>query len=149
MCKKIILKNRFLYKISKPKQYLISFSLIIFVSVICFLLSYLIGYKIVALILLLTVSLVAMFFDIMPVLFSAILSALIWDYFFIPPIFTFSIGEIEDKMMYLTFIFIGIMSGYLAKKTKNKERKSKIITQNSIFEIILTSKKIMALTIKK
>ncbi len=118
------MKNRFLYKISKPKQYLISFSLIIFVSVICFLLSYLIGYKIVALILLLTVSLVAMFFDIMPVLFSAILSALIWDYFFIPPRFTFTIGNAEDMLMFAMYFIIALVNAVLTNKIRQIEKEA-------------------------
>lgn len=48
----------------------------------CFFLADLIGYRVVALLLLMEVSIVAMLFDILPVLISAALSALIWNFLF-------------------------------------------------------------------
>ena len=45
--------------------------------------EHLIGYRVVALLLLMTVSVIAMLFDIIPVLLSAVLSAAIWNFFFI------------------------------------------------------------------
>jgi len=87
--------NLILHKISTPKQYLYGIALVISVSCICFSLSSVIGYKVVALILLATVSFTAMFFEILPVLCITLLSALIWDFFFIPPRFTFTVGDTE------------------------------------------------------
>jgi two-component system sensor histidine kinase KdpD len=55
-------------------QYLISALLVGLTSVGCFLSVDLIGYQVVALILLLVVSLLAMLFDILPVLVAALLS---------------------------------------------------------------------------
>ncbi|MDQ3395353.1 MAG: DUF4118 domain-containing protein, partial [Bacteroidota bacterium] len=75
------------YKITN--QYFISISLIILVSVISFFSVEYTGYRVVALLLLLVVSILAMLFDIFPVLLTAFLSALIWNFFFIPPILTF------------------------------------------------------------
>jgi two-component system sensor histidine kinase KdpD len=68
--------------ISSKMEYLISAGCICVVAGICFLLSRYIGPEVVAFILLLVLSLIAMFFDILPVLLAATLSALIWDYFF-------------------------------------------------------------------
>ena len=95
-----------------------------FVSVICYLLSYLIGYKIVALLLLVTVSLLAMFFDLFPVLFAAILSALVWDYFFIPPRFTFTIGNAEDMLMFAMYFIIALVNAVLTYKIKQIEKEA-------------------------
>ena len=67
------------------------------------------GYRAVALVLLVSVSLLAIFFDILPVLFAALLSALVWDFFFIPPRFTFSVGNTEDGLMLLMYFLIALL----------------------------------------
>ena len=72
------------------------------VSLLCFLIKDTINYRIAALILLLTVSVVAMLFDIFPVLLAAFLSALIWNFLFIEPQFTFAIRSTEDFLMFLS-----------------------------------------------
>lgn len=114
----------FLHKrISKSKQYLISIALVILVSAVCYSLSYLIGYKVVALILLVSVSLIAMFFDFLPVIFSALLSALIWDYFFIPPKYTFHINDTEDALMLLMYFFIAMVNAVLTYKIRQIEKR--------------------------
>lgn len=72
-------------RLSKPQQYIYSIVLIVSVSAICLALEEFIGYRVVAFILLLAVSALAVLFDILPVLVSAALSAFIWDFFFITP----------------------------------------------------------------
>jgi two-component system sensor histidine kinase KdpD len=74
-----------LNKLNRERQYLYSIATVLIVSAICFGLSAVLGHRVVALILLLTVSLLAITFDILPVLVSAALSAFIWDVLFIPP----------------------------------------------------------------
>ncbi|MGL6069260.1 MAG: DUF4118 domain-containing protein, partial [Sediminibacterium sp.] len=54
------------------------------------------SYRAVALVLLFGVSAIAMLFDIMPVCISAVISAFAWNFFFIPPTFTFHIAKGED-----------------------------------------------------
>lgn len=82
-------------------QYLIGFGLITLIAVIAYSSVDLTGYKVVALILLLAVSILAMIFDIWPVVTSAIYSALIWNFFFIPPLFNFTIDTPEDALLFL------------------------------------------------
>ncbi|MBL7935432.1 MAG: DUF4118 domain-containing protein, partial [Bacteroidia bacterium] len=94
------MSNFLLHKFSKKQQYVLSIILIIVVSAISFLLSNFLGYKVVAFILLVTVSLIAMFFDIGPVLLAAFLSAVVWDYFFIPPRFTFAIQGTDNVILF-------------------------------------------------
>ncbi len=110
-------------KISILYQHLISFGAIITVSTICYLSTELIGYKIVALILLMTVSVRAMLFDILPVLLSAILSALIWNFFFIPPVFTFHIENLEDLTMFFQYFLIAMVHVVLTYKIRKSEQK--------------------------
>ena len=66
---------------NKQRQYFISIGLVLMVAIICYFISPFLGYRVVALILLLTVSLIAISFDILPVLVSATLSAFIWVFF--------------------------------------------------------------------
>lgn len=112
-------------KYSPRYQYLISIALVLLVSTACYFSSYFIGYKTVALILLMTVSIVAMLFDILPVLSAAILSALIWNFFFIPPILTFHIHNAEDLLMFLLYFFIALVNAVLTFKIREAENKAR------------------------
>src|SRR6185436_20970285 len=110
-------------KATKTQQYLISVLLIIVVAAICFSLSQYIGYHVVALLLLVTVSFIAMFFDIFPVLLAALLSAFIWDVFFIPPRFTLSVGSTEDALFLAMYFVIACVNAALTFKIRQIEKK--------------------------
>ncbi|MBK7435001.1 MAG: DUF4118 domain-containing protein [Chitinophagaceae bacterium] len=115
----------FINTISKPKQYFFSILLITLVSFTSYLLSPLMGYRVVAFILLLTVSMLAMFFDILPVLISAVISALVWNFFFIPPHFTFSIGSTEDFILFLMYFVIALVNAVLTYKIRLVEKQAR------------------------
>jgi two-component system, OmpR family, sensor histidine kinase KdpD len=110
---------------SRRNQYLISVLLIVLTAAVCFLLTDFIGYTAVALILLLAVSLSAILFDILPVMLSALLSALIWNFFFIPPILTFHIGTAEDGLMFLMYFVIASINAVLTYKFREFEQKER------------------------
>lgn len=112
-------------KYSPIYQYLISIALVLLTSIACYFGSKVIGYKTVALILLVTVSIVAMLFDILPVLSAAVLSALIWNFFFIPPILTFHIDNTEDLLMFLLYFFIALVNAVLTFKIRKEEKKAR------------------------
>ena len=88
----------------------------------CFILPDIFDYRIVALILLVCVSLIAMFFQMLPVLFSACLSALVWNYFFIAPRFTFHIEHAEDVLMFLMYFVIALVNAVLTSKIRAMEK---------------------------
>ncbi|MDB5199794.1 MAG: histidine kinase [Chitinophagaceae bacterium] len=112
----------FINKVSKATQVLISCSLVCFISALCYSMSKYLDYKIVAFILLLTVSIVAVLFDIIPVFITAILSALIWDYFFIPPHFTLQVGSTEDSILLLMYFVIALVNAALTYKIRQIEK---------------------------
>jgi two-component system sensor histidine kinase KdpD len=93
-------------------------------SSICFLFIEVIGYQSVALILMFVVSVLAILFDIIPVLISSILSALIWNFFFIPPVFTFHIGTTTDNLMFLMYFVIALINAALTFKIREFEKKA-------------------------
>src|SRR4051812_17669864 len=96
--------NKFLFNtIDKTKQYFVSIAIIIAIAALCFVFSDFMGYTVAALVLLVTVSLLAITFDILPVLLSAALSAFIWDFFFIPPRFTIHVDTTEDTIFLIMY----------------------------------------------
>lgn len=107
---------------STARQYLIVVLVVSCVAALCYLFSGFIGYKVAAFALLVTVSIIAMLFDILPVLLSAVLSALILDFFFIPPRFTFHTGTTEDSIMLLMYFVIASVSAALTYKVRQMEK---------------------------
>lgn len=87
--------------------------------------SNILGYREVALVLLMTVSLLAMLFDFLPVVLGSIASALIWNYFFIPPIFTFHISSTEDILLFLLYFLIALVNTVLTFKIRQSEKKAR------------------------
>ena len=118
------MNSHFNKKSTKAKQYIISIVLISVISAVCFFASGYIGYRVVALILLVSVSLIAMFFDIFPVLLAAILSALIWDFFFIPPHFRFTVDSTEDLLMLLMYFIIAMVNAVLTNKIRKIQKEA-------------------------
>lgn len=88
----------------------------------CFFFSELIHYRVVSLILLVTLSILAMLFDIIPVLSAALISAVVWNFFFIPPLFTFHIGDAEDIMMFFLYFIIAMVNAVLTFKIRRAEK---------------------------
>src|SRR4029079_7927167 len=113
-----------LNKLNREKQYLYSLVTVVLVSAVCFGLSTALGYRVVALILLLTVSLLAISFDILPVLVAAALSAFIWDVFFIPPRFTIHVDTAEDSFLLIMYFVIAMINGVLTYKIRQAEKVS-------------------------
>ncbi len=118
----VILKEK---KYKAGFQYAISFALIAGITLLSYFSVGYIGYRVVALILLLAVSILAMIFDIVPVLITAIFSALVWNFFFIPPTFTFHISTPEDALMSLMYLAIALINAVLTFKIRDFEKKAR------------------------
>jgi two-component system, OmpR family, sensor histidine kinase KdpD len=113
-----------IHRINKPRQYVYSLLLLLIVASVCYLLSTDLDYRIVAFLLLLVVSITAVLFDILPVLITAALSALVWNFFFIPPRFTFRIGETEDVVLFLMYFVIAMVNAVLTYKIRQVQKES-------------------------
>jgi two-component system, OmpR family, sensor histidine kinase KdpD len=107
------------------KQSVYAALLVCLVSALCFLVADITGYRVVALILLVTVSISAILFEIRPVLLSAFLSALIWDFFFIPPRYTLHVRNAEDTLMLCMYFMIVIVNAVLTHKIRKAEKIAK------------------------
>ena len=108
--------------VSRRQQYVISLCLVVSVSLICYACTDYIGYRVVALMLLLTVSLTAISFDILPVLFTATLSAFVWDFFFIPPRFALHVDTTDDAILLIMYFIIALINAVLTFKIRQIEK---------------------------
>lgn len=91
-------------------------------TAVCWFFAPLIGYEAIALIYLLGVLLAGMVLERWPVLIAATLSALSWNFLFIPPQFTFRIGKLEDGLMFATYFIVAIAVGSLTTRLRAREQ---------------------------
>lgn len=81
-----------------------------------------IGYRAVGIIFLLAVSISGLFLSWLAVFLLASIFALIHNFFFIPPLYTFSIEQPEDFMLVLMFFVAAAVTGHLTRRLSQKER---------------------------
>ncbi len=79
------------------------------------------GYGAISLIFLLGVLLAGMVLNRGPVLLVAALSALSWNFLFIPPLFTLHIEKFEDGLTFATYFIVAITVGSLTAQLKARE----------------------------
>ncbi|HEX6913891.1 MAG TPA: ATP-binding protein [Chitinophagaceae bacterium] len=113
-------------RMGRGSQYFWSLATIIVVSAVCFAFSSLMGYRTVAFILLVTVSVLAITLDILPVLSAAVLSAFTWNFFFIPPRFTFHVETSEDTILFFMYFIIAMINAALTYKLRQVEKASRL-----------------------
>ncbi|QDK37598.1 sensor histidine kinase KdpD [Bdellovibrio sp. NC01] len=80
-----------------------------------------VGYRAVGFIFLMCILVLGFLTSLGPILFAAGLSALIWNFMFIPPVFTFAISQPEDVMMCLAYLFVALMGGFLTAKVRSRD----------------------------
>jgi two-component system sensor histidine kinase KdpD len=119
-----VLKKFFFNNIKRKNQYIITVLVIVMVSALSYFFVEIIGYRVVAYLLLVTVSILALFFDILPVLLAAFLSALIWDFFFIPPRFTFQVDNAEDFFLLIMYFVIAMVHSVLTYKIRQIQKET-------------------------
>ncbi len=122
-------------------QYLFGIGL---VSLVAILLKFVISeteYHVVALVLLLLVSILAMFLEVWPIVAVAIVSALLWNFMFIPPEATFRINTPQDALLFLMYFVIAIINGVFTSRIRKietiaaekKEREKTLKFYNTLF----------------
>jgi K+-sensing histidine kinase KdpD len=80
------------------------------------------SYHVVSFILLFVVSILATFLGLGPVLLAATLSALVWNFFFIPPNLTFHIDKTDDILIFGMFFIIALVNGVLTTRVRVQEK---------------------------
>jgi two-component system, OmpR family, sensor histidine kinase KdpD len=90
------------------------------VGTISFILEPIIRYEAVGFLFLLAVIGISVFVRRGPTLFAALLSALGWNYFFIPPKYTFYIKEVADVMMNVAYFAVAVTASFLTSKIRKQ-----------------------------
>jgi two-component system sensor histidine kinase KdpD len=80
------------------------------------------GYWAIALIYLLTVVLASVRLGRWATLYLAALSALLWDFLFIPPRFTLYIKQVHDLMMFGTYFVVALVIGHFTARLREREQ---------------------------
>ena len=111
-------------------QFVIAIAVVLLASLLCFAGVTLIGYKVVALILLTVVSILAMTLSMWPVVVAATISAFVWN-FFHSPLYTFHIDNAEDILMFCFYFIIALLNTVLqsrirAEREKAREKEEKV-----------------------
>ena len=79
------------------------------------------GPRVPGFVFLLAVVLLALFLGRGPVLFAGAASALVWDYFFLPPRFTFIITSTEDGILFGLYFVVASVLGQLVARIRAQE----------------------------
>ncbi|MFO7790138.1 MAG: sensor histidine kinase [Bacteroidota bacterium] len=112
---KSFLNNQFI-------KYVLVIVIISGVATVCIPLANTQNYHVVSFILLFVVSLLSTFLGIGPVLLASSLSALVWNFFFIPPHYTFMMEKTEDNLIFGLFFFIALVNGVLTTRVRKQEQ---------------------------
>ena len=135
--------NRYMKYFSLPSftsgfsHYLIASLFTILTAAIFYPLKDIIGYQVVAFGLLFTVSILALFVGIGPILVSATLSALLWDFFFLQPPFTLHVDRIEDILMLIMYFIIALVGGIMTSRVRKQERltRERELRTNALYQM--------------
>jgi two-component system sensor histidine kinase KdpD len=105
-----------------PLNYVISAVAVILGSLFGFLLRDILGPINLLFLMLLPVVIIAIYLGRGPSIFAAVLSVLIFDYFFIPPYFSFAVSDVRYFLSYLMFIAFAFVISNLASRLDYKVR---------------------------
>jgi two-component system sensor histidine kinase KdpD len=126
---------------SEPGQYLAGLAVIAACTGLNFVLDAMVkglGDHAPALIYLLGVVLLAFYVGRGPTLLMATASALLWDYFFLPPRYTLYLTHVEDVMMFCMYFVIALVLGQLASRVRWQERAERRREERSTALYLLT-----------
>ncbi|HEY3290158.1 MAG TPA: ATP-binding protein, partial [Anaerolineae bacterium] len=104
------------------QQYLIMLAVVAITTVINFIALPYIGYRSVALVYIFVVSLLALFAGRGPVFVAAAVSAILWDFLYIPPRFTIWISQFEDVLMFAMYFTVALITGTLTSRLRAQEK---------------------------
>lgn len=104
-------------------QFYAAFLVLVLVTLANLFLASYAGYWAAAIVYLAAISLSAVWLGSGPVIFEALLTALAWDYLFIPPRFTFTISRTEDVLMLALYFIVSLASGLATARLRASERR--------------------------
>ena len=111
---------------SRPVEYAIVAGVVAAVTVVSWLIVGTFGYRSVGVLYLLAVIGLSLRVGRGPVLVAGLLGAMVWDYLFIPPQFTFVIGSLDDIMLFAATIGVSLVAGQLTSRIRAQSRNERM-----------------------
>jgi two-component system sensor histidine kinase KdpD len=115
------------------QQYAVAFSAFAGISLVNLWLEPWIGYQTIPLIYLLAIVLLALFVGRGPLLFGTALTAVGWNFLFVPPMYSLHIGGFYDKAMFATYFVVAFTIGHLtvrARAQRAAELKAQLLAES-------------------
>ena len=107
---------------SSYKSYLSATIAVLLVILLCLPFSTETGYQSISFVLLFVVLILSMFFRLGPVMVASAVSAVAWNFFFIPPQYTLKITKPADLLAFCMFFIVALVTGTLTSKVRKQER---------------------------
>ena len=107
---------------SSRRQYLLSVAATALTTALGFAVYDVFGYTAISLIYLSVVLTLGLFVGRGPLILAATISALAWDFCFIPPRYTFSIGKLEDYLTLGIYFIVAMVMGNLMARLRLREQ---------------------------
>jgi two-component system sensor histidine kinase KdpD len=117
---------------SQPREYVTALLTVLGMTLAGLALQGWIGYTAISLFYLTAVVLLGLFVGQGPILLASTLSAVAWNFLFIPPIFTFRIDKLEDGLIFGIFFVIALVTGRLTGRLRAQERDQRQREQRAI-----------------
>jgi two-component system, OmpR family, sensor histidine kinase KdpD len=95
-------------------------------------------YLSIGLVYLLAVILLSLWVGRWPILAAGVLSALTWDYLFIPPRFTLYISKTEDYILFGTYFVVALVSGQFTARIRAQSRNERLREEHATALLQLT-----------
>jgi len=125
---------------SSFSQYLITFAMIAFTTLMGEFLKRWFDYHVIGYLYLLSVLIASAIFRQGPIFFSAALSALSWNFFFMAPKFSFSIGAPQDMLMCYAYFFVASLGGFLNAKIRRHALERDLLRESErLYQILINS----------
>jgi two-component system sensor histidine kinase KdpD len=107
---------------SSATQYAAAGTLVLLTALVCYPFAPFMGYRTVSFIILLVVSLLPLRMGPGPTLLGAAIGAVVWDFLFIPPRFTFIVGNLEDVLLLSLYFLVASVTGVLSARVRKREK---------------------------
>lgn len=107
---------------SNFSEYLTVFSAVAATTILAIALESFTGYWAIALMYLFSIIMLSLFVNRGPLFAAAALSALTWDFLFIPPKYTFYIEKLPDILMLAMYFIIALATGHLTARLREQQQ---------------------------
>jgi two-component system sensor histidine kinase KdpD len=106
--------------LSRPWNYLISLAAVAAVTLIAFSLRHLLNDVNLLILFLLPIAGSALYLGRGPSVFATIISVLAFDYFFVPPYFTFVVSDVQYFLSFVVYVSVAVLISILASRLRHK-----------------------------